>query len=88
MRVQGMRAVQCKSLELKNILALWTHPIPNSSRFVFPATSAPAALSLSTIIASFGLKKPSKTFEAHVVGSSLVQILSFIAIKRPSNIDF
>lgn len=51
-------------------------------------TNAPAAVSFSTTVAAFGLKKPSKIFDAHVVGLSLVQMLSFTAMKRPSKEDF
>lgn len=86
-RVQGMRTAEYKWLLLNNIEVSETHPIPNSSRFVFPVTNAPAAMSFSTTVAVFGLKKPSKILDAHVVGSSFVQMLSFIAIQRPSKLD-
>ena len=61
--------------------------MPNSSRFVFPVTIAPAETSFSTTVAGYGLVKPFNIFEEHVVGRSEVQILSFTAISRPSISD-
>lgn len=61
--------------------------MPNSSRFVLPATTAPAFSRVSTTVALNGLKKPSRIPEAHVVGRDFVQILSLIAINRPSSRD-
>src|SRR5579859_4626157 len=58
-------------------------PIANSSRFALPAISAPAALSLATAVASWGDCHPSRIFEAHVVGNSSVQMLSFTATGIP-----
>ena len=39
------------------------------------------------MVAAKGLTKPFKMFDAHVVGSSFVTMLSLIAIKRPSTAD-
>jgi hypothetical protein len=55
-------------------------PIANSSQFVLPAISAPAALSLVTAVASYGERYPSRMREPHVVVKSRVQMLSFTAI--------
>lgn len=62
--------------------------MPNSSRFVLPATTAPASSSASTTVALNGLVYLSRMPEAHVVGSSRVQMLSLTAINRPSIADF
>src|SRR6266436_1820587 len=45
-------------------------PMANSSQFVFPAISAPAALSLATAVASYGERKPSRILDPHVVVNS------------------
>lgn len=63
-------------------------PIPNSSRFVFPATMAPAAPRSSTTVALNGLLNFSRILDAQVVGRSHVQMLSLTDIKRPSTADF
>ena len=56
--------------------------MPNSSRLVFPAIKMPAASSFSTTVAAKGLRKPRNMPDAHVVGSSVVHILSLIAMNR------
>jgi hypothetical protein len=58
--------------------------MPNSSRLVFPATTAPAFSSCSTTVALNGLVKVSRIPDAQVVGSSRVQMLSLNEIRRPS----
>ena len=45
---------------------------------------APASLSFFTTVAENGLEKSLRIAEAHVVGSSVVQILSLIAMACPS----
>src|SRR5687768_611209 len=55
-------------------------PIANSSQFVFPITTAPAARRRDTAVASNGLTYPSRMREPHVVGRSSVAMLSFTAI--------
>ena len=64
------------------------YPIPNSSKFVLPTINAPAFFSFSTTVAGYGLWKPFRIADAHVVGSSYVHMLSFTAIKQPSMADF
>ena len=66
---------------------LYTYPIPNSSMLVLPATIAPACWIFWTTVAAYGLIKPFRIAEAHVVGSSVVQMLSLTAIKFPSISD-
>lgn len=61
--------------------------MPNSSRLVFPAVTAPAFSSCSTTVALNGLVKESRIPEAQVVGSSRVQMLSLKEIRRPSTGD-
>ena len=56
--------------------------MPNSSMLVFPAINMPAASSFSTTVAAKGLWNPCNMLEAHVVGSSVVHMLSLIAIER------
>src|SRR5256886_17253116 len=58
-------------------------PIANSSQFVFPAISAPAALSLVTAVASYGDRYPSRIRDPHVVVNSRLQMLSFAATGIP-----
>src|SRR2546423_10604187 len=55
-------------------------PIANSSRFVFPRITAPAASSFFTTVASYGERKFSRIRDEHVVVPQLVQRLSLIAI--------
>lgn len=61
--------------------------MPNSSRLVFPATTAPASSNCSTTVALNGLVNLIKFPDAHVVGRSRVQILSLTEIRRPSKLD-
>src|SRR5216117_370470 len=58
-------------------------PIANSSQFVLPAISAPAALSFATAVASYGERYPSRMREPQVVVNSSVQMLSFTATGMP-----
>src|SRR5213593_176829 len=58
-------------------------PMANSSQLVFPAISAPAALSFATAVASYGERYPSRMREPHVVVNSNVQMLSFTATGMP-----
>src|SRR4051794_25923835 len=51
-------------------------PMANSSRFVLPTMTAPAARSRSTTVASYGGHQPSRIFDEHVVGTPRVQKLS------------
>src|SRR5438445_9785516 len=60
-------------------------PMPNSSQFVFPAISAPAAFSFATAVASYGERYPSRIFEPQLVVNSRVQMLSFTATGMPYN---
>ena len=55
----------------------------NSSQFVLPAMSAPAALSFVTAVASYGDRYPSRMREPQVVVNSSVQMLSFTATGMP-----
>src|SRR5688572_20232680 len=54
-------------------------PMANSSRLVLPMAMAPAAVSRSTTVASYGGFQPSRVFDEHVVGTPVVQRLSFSA---------
>src|SRR5438093_11388080 len=58
-------------------------PIPNSSQFVFPAISAPAARSVATAVASKGERYALSTLDPQVVVNSSVQMLSFTATGMP-----
>ena len=58
-------------------------PIPNSSQFVFPAISAPAARSFATAVASKGERYALSTLDPQVVVNSSVQMLSFTATGMP-----
>src|SRR6266487_5020599 len=60
-------------------------PMPNSSQFVFPAISAPAAFSFVTAVASYGERYASRIFEPQLVVNSRVQMLSFTATGMPYN---
>src|SRR6478672_6623204 len=55
-------------------------PIANSSRFVLPAIATSAARSFVTAVASNGDTNFDRIFDAHVVGMSVVTMLSFSAI--------
>ena len=59
------------------------YPMPNSSRFVLPAMIAPAARSRVTTVASYGLVNFLRLWDPHVVGYSVVQILSLRAMRLP-----
>lgn len=61
-----------------------TYPIANSSKFVLPTITAPAAFKRSTTVASYMGTKFCNILEAHVVGTPLVQKLSLTAIGIPS----
>src|SRR5262245_66694437 len=51
-------------------------PIANSSRFVLPTATAPAAATRCTTVASYGGRQRSRMRELHVVGTPRVQRLS------------
>src|SRR5918998_185816 len=58
-------------------------PMANSSRFVLPTSTAPAARSRSTTVASYGGRPPPRLGGGHVVGMPPVHMLSFRAIGTP-----
>src|SRR6188474_1782571 len=58
-------------------------PIANSSQFVLPTTTAPAASSRSMTAASYGGTYDSRTRELAVVRRSRVQMLSLTATGTP-----
>ncbi|MNO84963.1 hypothetical protein D3C76_763200 [compost metagenome] len=60
-------------------------PIANSSILVFPNTIAPIDSKFSTTVAVYGGIKFSSILELHVVFTSLIQRLSFIATGTPPN---
>src|SRR5256885_8167283 len=60
-------------------------PIANSSRFVLPTTTAPAARRRSTTVASYGGRQPSRMRDEHVVGMPRVAKLSFSATGTPAS---
>src|SRR3954451_7013496 len=51
-------------------------PMANSSRFVLPMATAPAATTRCTTVASYGGRQPSRMRLEQVVGTPLVQRLS------------
>ena len=53
-----------------NALFSVDEPIANSSMFVLPTTTAPAARSRRTAVASYGLTYPSRMRDPQVVGSA------------------
>src|SRR6266849_4141423 len=57
-------------------------PIAHSSRFVLPEIAAPAPRSFVTTVASNGDTNFGRIFDAHVVGMSVVTMLSLIAIGK------
>src|SRR5436305_4313088 len=57
-------------------------PMANSSRLVLPAMVKPAARSLATTVASKGDVKFERILDAHVVGMSVVTMLSLMAMGR------
>src|SRR6476659_681728 len=60
-------------------------PIANSSMFVFATMIAPSSRRRVIAVASYGLVYPARIFDAHVVGRSSVQMLSFTAIGTPAS---
>ena len=62
-------------------------PIANSSIFNFPKFISSSSFILSITVASYGAMKSSNIFEEHVVFTPFVQILSFIPIGIPDNVD-
>src|SRR5690606_15062968 len=60
-------------------------PMANSSRLVLPTTTAPAARSRRTTVASNGERYPSRMREPQVVGNSTVQRLSLTATGTPAS---
>src|SRR6476659_11206915 len=60
-------------------------PMANSSRLVLPTTTAPAARSFSTTVASYGGFQPSRIFDEHVVSMPLVHMLSLSATVTPAS---
>ena len=60
-------------------------PIANSSRFVLPTMTAPAATSRSTTVASYGGLQPSRICDEHVVGMPRVHMLSLRATGTPAS---
>src|SRR5207302_8993728 len=60
-------------------------PMANSSRLVLPTTTAPAARSRSTTVASYGGHQPSRMRDEHVVGIPRVAKLSLRATGTPAS---
>src|SRR5215510_463799 len=60
-------------------------PIANSSRFVLPIGTAPAATTRSTTVAEYGGRHPARIFDEHVVGIPRVHRLSFSAMGTPAS---
>ena len=60
-------------------------PIANSSRFVLPTITAPAARKRVTTVASYGGFQPSRIFDEHVVSMPCVHMLSLIAMGTPAS---
>src|SRR5437867_1849375 len=60
-------------------------PIANSSRLVLPRTTAPAARSRSTTVASYGGTNASSIFDPHVVRTPRVHRTSLSARGAPSS---
>src|ERR1035437_10815512 len=59
-------------------------PMANSSMLVLPRVGMPTALSLVTIVASYGGIQPCRIRDPAVVGSPLVVAMSFTAIGTPA----
>src|SRR5258706_8547304 len=66
-----------------NALCSVDEPIPNSSMFVFPNGTAPAARSFVTAVASNGVTYPSRMRDPQLVVSVVVAMLSLIATGTP-----
>ena len=62
-----------------------SQPMANSSRFVLPSITHPAARSLDTAVASYGGTKCSSARDAQVVRTFFVHRLSFTAKGTPSS---
>ena len=60
-------------------------PIPNSSQFVFPTTTAPAATRRATHVASSGETKPARILEPAVDASPATLMLSLTASGTPAS---
>src|SRR5438309_586528 len=60
-------------------------PMANSSRFVLPIGTPPAATIRDTTVASYGGSQPSRIFDEHVVGTPRVHKLSFNATGTPAS---
>ena len=60
-------------------------PMANSSRLVLPTSTAPAARSRSTTVASYGGRQPSRIRDEHVVGMPRVHRLSLSATGTPAS---
>ncbi len=61
-------------------------PMANSSQFVLPTITAPAAAaSVATVVASYGGTKCSRIFDEAVVRTPRVQRLSFSATGTPAS---
>src|SRR5215207_2068546 len=80
----GTRLVSCGFRVGPNAEFSVLEPIANSSRFVLPTTTAPAARSRSTTVASYGGRHPSRMRDEHVVGIPRVHMLSFSATGTPA----
>ena len=81
----GTREVSCGLRVGPNAEFSVLEPMANSSRLVLPITTAPAAASLVTIVASYGGFQPARIFDEHVVGTPRVHMLSFNAIGTPAS---
>src|SRR4029079_17307439 len=64
-------------------LVSFEDPMANSSMFVLPSVTMPAALSFSTTVASYGDTKWSSIFEPQLVLTPWVQKMSLCASGRP-----
>ncbi len=60
-------------------------PMANSSMFVLPSITVPAARSRSTMVESYGGRQPSRIFDPTVVGTPLVVSTSFTATGTPAS---
>src|SRR5262249_23047406 len=60
-------------------------PIANSSQFVLPIMTPPAATTRSTAVAVYGGRQPSRIRDPQVVGTPLVHRLSFTATGTPAS---
>src|SRR3954465_8859571 len=81
----GTRDVSCGLRVGPNAEFSVLEPIANSSRLVLPMTTAPAAASLPTTVASYGGFHPARIFDEHVVGTPRVHMLSFSATGTPAS---